>query len=315
MSAARQPKLKHRLEYAGFRAALAATNLLPEHTAEALGARLAGLGYRPLGIRADEVERNLQRAFPDASAEERRAIARASYAHLGREMIAMMRLSRMPHSELLARTEIIDIDRIGPYYRESGRGAVVIGGHFGNWEVGAAMIAARGYPVSMVAQRQSNPLFDRHLVDARERLGIKVIERGQAPKLALRALRNAEVVVFGADQNAGRSGLFVPFFGIPASTHRGPALMAVRTNALLFVATPIRVENGRWRMGLEEVVIDRTGDVDEVIHRLTLAFTERLEAAIRRDPGQYLWQHRRWKTRPPEEKKASSEEPEPPTPV
>ena len=315
MSATPQPKLKHRLEYAAFRAALAATNRMPERTAEALGARLAGLGYRPLGIRAAEVERNLQRAFPDSTPAWRRDIARASYAHLGREMIAMMRLSHMPKSELLARTDIVDIDSIGPYYRNSGRGAVVIGGHFGNWEVGAAMIAARGYPVSMVAQRQSNPLFDRHLVEARERLGIKVIERGQAPKLAIRALRRAEVVVFGADQNAGRSGLFVPFFGIPASTHRGPALMAVRTNALVFVATPIRVENDRWRMGLEEIIVDRTGDPDEVVRRLTHAFTERLEAAIRREPGQYLWQHRRWKTRPPEERKTPPEEPEPPTPV
>jgi KDO2-lipid IV(A) lauroyltransferase len=308
MSGTPRPKLEHRLEYAGFRAALAATNLLPEKMAESLGARLARLGYRPLGIRADEVERNLKRAFPDTTPEWRREIAAASYAHLGREMVAMMRLSEMPRAELLARTEIIDIERIGPYYRESGRGAVVIGGHFGNWEVGAAMIAARGYPVSMVAQRQSNPLFDRHLVAARERLGIRVIERGQAPRLALRALRNAEVVVFGADQNAGRTGVFVPFFGTPASTHRGPALMAVRTNALVFVATPIRIGNDRWRMGLDEVVVDRTGEVDDVVLRLTRAFTERLEAAIRREPGQYLWQHRRWKTRPPEE-------PEPRKPV
>lgn len=295
------PKLKHRLEYAGFRAALAATNLLPEAAAESIGARLAQLGRSPLGIRADEVDRNLQRAFPDSSAEWRREVARASYAHLGREMVAMMRLSHMPREELLTRTEIVDIERIGPYYRESGRGAVVIGGHFGNWEVGAAMIAARGYTVSMVAQRQTNPLFDRHLVAARERLGINVIERGQAPKLALRALRRNEVVVFGADQNAGRTGLFIPFFGTAASTHRGPALMAVRTNALVFVATPLRVKDGNWRMGLEEVVIDRTGEVDDVVLRLTQAFTERLEAAIRREPGQYLWHHRRWKTRPPEE--------------
>lgn len=297
----RKPRLQHRIEYAAFRTALGALRILPSNAAEAVGAGIASLGYRPFGFRADDVAQNLKRAFPEQDDAWRRDIAAQAYAHIGREMVAMMRLSRMPRDELIARTEIIDFENIARRYRESGRGAVVIGGHFGNWEVGAAMMAARGFPISMVAQRQSNPLFDRHLVEARRRLGIDVIERGRAPRLALRALRDREVVVFGADQNAARSGIFVPFFGHPASTHRGPALMAVRTRALVFLATPLRLENGTWRMGLEEIEYDTTGELDDVVLRLTEAFTARLEAAIRRNPEQYLWHHRRWKTRPPQE--------------
>lgn len=297
----RKPRLQHRIEYTAFRAALGALRILPSRAAEAVGAGIASLGYRPFGFRAGDVEQNLKRAFPEKDDAWRRDIAARAYAHIGREMVAMMRLSRMPRDELIARTEIVDFDAVAGRYRESGRGAVVIGGHFGNWEVGAAMMAARGFPISMVAQRQSNPLFNRHLVEARRRLGIEVIERGRAPKLALRALRDRRVVVFGADQNAARSGIFVPFFGHPASTHRGPALMAVRTRALVFLATPLRQENGTWRMGLEEVRYDAEGELDDVVHRLTAAFTAGLEAAIRRNPEQYLWHHRRWKTRPPQE--------------
>lgn len=301
----RAPKLRHRFEYGAFRATLGALNLLPGRSAEIVGARIASLGYRPFGIRAEHVERNLERAFPDRDAEWRREIAARAYAHLGREMIAMMQLSRMPREELVARTEVPNLERIGPRVRASEGGTVVIGGHFGNWEVGAAMMAARGYPVSLIAQRQGNPMFDRYLVAARERMGVEVIERSQAPKLGLRALRQRRILVFGADQNAGRNGVFVPFFGHPASTHRGPALMAVRTRALVYLAVPLRIEGDRWRLELEEIDYDPEGELDDVVYRLTAAFTARLEAAIRRAPDQYLWQHRRWKTRPPQEPQSS----------
>ncbi len=293
-----KPRLKHRLEYGAFRTALGALNALPPAVARSVGAGVASLGYRPFRIRADHVRQNLARAFPGQTEDWRREIAAQSYAHLGREMIAMMQLSRMSPDELIARTEVVDYERIGRMVRESEGGTVVVGGHFGNWEIGTATMAARGYPVNLVAQRQTNPLFDEYLVDARRRLGIRVIERRQAPRLGLRALRRGEILVFGADQNAGRNGIFVPFFGHPASTHRGPALLALRTRALFFLAVPLRVEDGRWRLELEQIEYDPEGDVDDVVYRITADFTARLEAAVRRTPGQYLWHHRRWKTRP-----------------
>lgn len=292
-------RLMHRLEYGAFRAALGVLDALPAAAARSVGARIASLGHRPLGIRADHVRKNLERAFPDRSDEWRRDIAAQSYAHLGREMIAMMQLSRMSADELIARTEIVDFERIIGMVRESSGGTVVVGGHFGNWEIGTASMAARGYPVNLVAQRQGNPLFDEYLVEARRRLGINVIERRDAPRLGLRALRRGEVLVFGADQNAGRSGLFVPFFGHPASTHRGPALLALRTRALFFLAVPLRVSDGHWRLELEQIEYDPDGEVEDVVYGITAAFTARLEAAVRRTPEQYLWHHRRWKTRPP----------------
>jgi len=294
-----KPRLKHRMEYGAFRAALGVLNALPQGAARTVGARLASLGNRPLRIRADHVRQNLERAFPENSDEWRRDIAAQSYAHLGREMIAMMQLSRMSPEELIARTEVADYERVGRMMRESAGGTVIVGGHFGNWEIGSAAMAARGYAVNLIAQRQGNPLFDEYLVATRRRLGINVIDRGKASKLGLRALRRGELLVFGADQNAGRNGIFVPFFGHPASTHRGPALLAYRTRALFFLAVPLRVADGHWRIELEQIDYDADGDAEDVVYRLTADFTARLEDAVRRTPEQYLWHHRRWKTRPP----------------
>lgn len=294
-----KPRLKHRMEYGAFRAALGVLNALPQGVARTVGANVAALGHWPLRIRADDVRRNLERAFPEKSDEWRRDIAAQSYAHLGREMIAMMQLSRMSPEDVIARTEVVDYERIGRLIRSSAGGTVVVGGHFGNWEIGTATMAARGFAANLVAQRQGNPLFDEYLVAARRRLGINVIERRQAPRLGLRALRRGESLVFGADQNAGRSGIFVPFFGHPASTHRGPALLALRTRALFFLAVPLRVADGHWRLEMEQIEYDPDGDAEEVVYRLTADFTARLEAAVRRTPEQYLWHHRRWKTRPP----------------
>jgi Kdo2-lipid IVA lauroyltransferase/acyltransferase len=292
--------LAHRVQHALFSGALRVTHGLGDETAARVGAAIGRLGYRPFRIRAAIVDAQIRAAFPDRDEAWVRRVARASFEHLGRETIALLRMSRLSREEILERTEVVGLERADEAVR-AGVGVIVVAGHLGNWEIGAAMVACRGYPVDAVAQRQRNPLFDAWLVGARERLGVTVIERSQAPQRALRALRAGHVVAFVADQNAGRAGIFVPFFGRLASTHRGPALMAVRTGAPVFLALPLRAGQSRYRMTLEEIAVDRSGELDADVHRLTAAFTARLEAAVRASPEQYLWQHRRWKTRPPEE--------------
>ncbi|MBI4545107.1 MAG: lysophospholipid acyltransferase family protein, partial [Gemmatimonadetes bacterium] len=135
----------------------------------------------------------------------------------------------------------------------------------------------------------------------RERLGMHVIERAHAARQGLAALRAGRVVAFVADQDARRAGLLVPFFGRPASTHRGPAVLALRARAPLFLGYSLRAPGRSYRGLLEEVVVSREGEVDDVVLRLTAAYTARLEQAVRAAPEQYFWHHRRWKTRPAEE--------------
>jgi KDO2-lipid IV(A) lauroyltransferase len=267
-----------------------------------LGGALGRLAYRPLGIRRALVESQLRAAFPERSDDWILAMAAGSYAHLGREGLAMLRLSKLSPEEVRARTGLDGLERFLEAVAE-GRGVVMVTGHLGNWEIGGAALAVRGVPIDVVAQRQSNPLFDRMVVETRARLGMRVIPRGRATRQGLRSLRAGRVVAFVADQDARRAGDFVPFFGRLASTHRGPALLALRTGAPLFVGLGmLRTPEGGYHARIEEVVVDREGEVDEVVYRLTAAFTARLEAGVRIAPDQYFWQHRRWKSRPPEER-------------
>jgi KDO2-lipid IV(A) lauroyltransferase len=293
----RPPSLRQRAEFALLRAAATLGEHLTEDAAEHLGARLGRIAWQPLGIRRSLVDAHLRIAFPERDAAARSAIARACYEHLGREMMVLLRMARLTPQQLMLRSELVGAERpLAELAR--GRGVVVVAGHFGNWELGAAIPAVRGIPIDMIAQRQSNPLFDRYIRQLRHRFGVGVIERSQARRLAVHALRAGRAVVFAADQDARSSGVFVPFFGRPASTHRGPAVLALRTSAMIVLALPIRTEDGHYQVKLEEISVSREGDPDEVVLRITREFTARLEAAVREQPQQYLWQHRRWKSTP-----------------
>lgn len=296
---AKRPSIQHRVEYTLFAAAVAVGRVLGDAAASRLGAAVGRLGYWPLGIRRKLVEAQLAAAFPDRNLAWIRSTARAAYEHLGRETMAMLRLAGESPERIIARTEIHGLEAMRAAV-EAGRGAVLVTGHLGNWEIGGAALAARGLPLDVVAQRQANPLFDRAIVRARERLGMRVIERSQATRQAPRSLRAGRVVAFVADQDAKAAGEFVPFFGRLASTHRGPAILAMRTGAPLFLATCVRRGSG-YRIDVRLIGEASREGGDEAVHALTAEFTAGLEAAIRAAPDQYLWHHRRWKTRPPEE--------------
>src|SRR5690606_25913342 len=181
---------------------------------------------------------------------------------------------------------------------DAGNGIVVVAGHLGNWEIGAAMMTARGYPVDVIAKRSANPLFYERVLSAREGLGVGVIDFQRARRPTLAALRAGRAVAFAADQHAGRAGLWVPFFGRPASTYRGPPTLGLRTGAGVLLSIPLRAADGTYELTLEPIPVHRTGDMDLDVLRLTETFTARLEAAIRSAPDQYIWQHRRWRTPP-----------------
>jgi KDO2-lipid IV(A) lauroyltransferase len=294
---ARKAGLVDRLEYAAFASATAAANRVSERGAERFGESLGKFAYRAVGVRRKVVEEHLRLAFPDRPDEWLRATAQESYLHLGRELMTTIRLSHWSRDEVVRRVHH-DVGRERFYQAlGEGKGLVLAGGHFGNWELGAASVAAQGYPVDAVYQPQRNPLFNEAMLGARRRLGVDVIPRTLAAREALPRLRAGRIVAFVADQNAGRNGVFVPFFGRLASTHRGAALMAVRSGAPLFFGAAVRQGDGYLGIS-EEITESRDGPVDAVVARLTAAFTAVLERLVRQWPEQYFWHHRRWKTRP-----------------
>ncbi len=301
MSAARARvrAAKHRLEYAGFRTLTGMLRLLPEAAAMRLGAAVGLLAGAALGVRRRIVRRNLERAFPGRPPAWRRGVARAAWAHLGREAAALLRLGSAGANAVRARTAVVGLDALRSALGE-GRGVVLVTGHLGNWELGGAALSLRGVPLHAVAQAQANPYVRADLTTLRKRLGMRVIDRRAAPRAVLQALRAGGVVAFVADQDAGARGLFLDFLGAPASTARGPALFALRTGAPLFLGIALR-EPGKehlYTVTLERIHAACTGDVRADALRLTSAHVAALERVIRRAPEQYFWPHRRWKTPP-----------------
>jgi KDO2-lipid IV(A) lauroyltransferase len=204
--------------------------------------------------------------------------------------------------ELLARVDFQGLDALRRAV-ESGEGAVVLTGHLGNWELAGAALAASGIPLDVVGKGMSNRGFEAELVATRARLGMRVIDVGDAPKRVLRALGEGRAVAMLVDQNAHRSKVFVPFFGKRAATARGPALLALRTGAPIFLGAALRTPGagGRYAISMDAVDFHPTGDLESDVLSLSTEFARLLEAAVRAAPEQYFWQHKRWKTRPPEE--------------
>jgi KDO2-lipid IV(A) lauroyltransferase len=292
----RPPTAMHRVEHAGVLAFRAVLRGVGRSGSAAIGGVVGRLAYY-MGVRRAVVEEHLRASFPNEGGRWRRRVARRSYVHLGRETAAMIRLSAVEPAAVRELTTVAGLDSLEAALAE-GRGVVLVTGHLGNWEVGGSALAVRGLPVDAVAQRQANPLVERMLLNARERLGMRVIERSRASRDALRSLRDGRLVAFVADQDGRGSGVFVPFMGRPASTHRGPALLALRAGAPLFFGRALRSGAG-YDVVVRRLDVDRSGPREEAVRRMTGTFTAALESEVRAHPEQYFWQHRRWKTRPP----------------
>ena len=295
-------KRKHspvqRAEYALARSLEKAVSLLPERAADRFGATI-GRRIHDLGIRRDTVDENLRIAFPDATSEWLEKTRLAAYEHLGREAAAMLRLSKLDDKALVDRTIPVGWDELKEAL-SLGRGVILVTGHYGNWEIAAGAVASRGVQIGAIVRRQGNRLVDERLQHLRRKLGVETIYQGSAPSRVPRLLRANAVVGIVGDQDARRSGIFVPFFGRPASTHRGPALFALRMGAPVFSCIARRLPGGdvRYEVRGERVEFERTGDLDRDVNALTAQLALRLEKEIRIAPEQYFWFHKRWKTQP-----------------
>lgn len=297
--AAARPTFTHRLEYGALRALGAALAPLGWRRASTFGAFVGGLGWRPLRLRADRVERTIRACFPEFDAARVQATARESYRGLGRVTIEAMVLARGGREAVLgAFIEPVGFHALQRAFAQ-GRGVVLVSGHLGNWELSAAYIAARGIPIDAIAMHMANPLSDTFFRETRERLGIDVVFDDEAVRRIPRAFREGRSVGFLSDQaGKGLASTFVPFFGRPARTPRGAAVFALRSELPVIFTVAIRQPDGRYQSHFEEVPVVSTGDREKDVDALVLAYTQVLERYVRQYPGQYFWQHRRWKGQP-----------------
>lgn len=293
--------LRERAEYVALRAVVTVLERLSWNRAGAFGARLGAFGYRPLGIRRGIVERQIAAAFPERDATEVSRIARAAYEHLGRSAIE---IAVMPS---LGANGVLEIFEDTPEWflveeaLAEEKGIIFVGGHLGNWELGGAYIAARGVGLDVIVRRMSNGLFDAYLNETRSQIGMTIVHDADAVRRTPRSLRENRGVAFIADQGVrGLASTFVPFFGRPAKTPRGPAVFALRLGVPVIFGAALRQPNGKYRLHLERVRVEPTGDRDADVDEIVRSYTAVLERWVRVAPEQYFWHHRRWRRQPPD---------------
>ena len=250
---------------------------------------------------------NLRHAFPDLKEPAADRLVRAVYRHFCTLLIDIIHAPRRLHRNNWRRH--VDLT-IGPTLVRallSGRPVLLVTGHFGNWEMGGFAFGLLGFTTHAIARRLDNPYLDAFLRRFRERYGQQILDKnGDFERIQDVLAANGVLATLG-DQDAGPRGLFVDFFGRPASTHKAVALLALEYGVPMLVIGVRKLPGDiRYQAVAEDVILpEEYAGQPGAVRDLTQRFTSALERIVRRDPEQYFWLHRRWKHEPPKRKAKS----------
>jgi len=298
-------RLRNALEYAAVRAVEFAVRLLPLGAARGCG-RVLGRAFRFVDARHRQAaEANVASALGLGETDARRFV-RQVYANVGSTAVEMLLL---PH--LLRRRPVSDFCRFEgmEHVRAAqalGRGLIIVTGHLGNWELSGITMAAEMGDVLSVARTLDNPLLEAYILRRRQQFGQRIVNRGGALRHVVRHLHDGGIVAMLIDQNQREGGVFVDFFGRPASTTPSPARLALKYDVPVLAAYGQGTGKGFFQLCRVDPPFElvRTGDLEADVAANTAAFTRRIEQFVREHPEQWLWLHDRWRKRPREEKKA-----------
>ena len=296
--------MKNWLEYAAARILLSFLALLPRKTAIKIAQLLARSTLTTIPKLRRVGLRSLEIAYPNYSLGEREQLLRRSMENLGRIFGELSHLQDVTRDSL---AQLVDLD-VAPEklerYRKAKakkRGVIFVTPHLGNWEIMVLALSAMIEPITYLARPLDNPLLDRLAAKIRTRFGNRPISKRDALMEGWRILDAGGTLGLLADVNTlQRDGVFVPFFGVPASTTRAVAMLALRTNALILPMCGVWDESTQRYKAIVGNFIEavRTGSRKRDVLETTALFTAQFEEFIRAYPEQWIWIHRRWKTRP-----------------
>jgi KDO2-lipid IV(A) lauroyltransferase len=270
---------------------------LPRSLRGALFTGLFGLFYRLVPRQRLIAAYNLRRAFPEKSDDEIVRISREVYRNLGIVAAKFFDIPRITKENI---GELVEVEGLEHCHKalEKGLGVLFFTAHFGNWELAAAAVSLLVKPIGVIYRPLDSALLDRIVLRGRSATGNILIPKERAMRAMLRHLKQNGILGILIDQNvAWYEGVFVDFFGRPACTTNGLALLALHTGAPVLPGFMARLPDGRYRLVLgPEVEIANTGDHDADILANTQRFTKVIEETVRRYPEQWLWIHQRWKT-------------------
>ena len=292
--------MRRKFEYFAVLLLIRAVGLLPRGVARTIGASIGALAFLALPRLRRVGYRNLQIAFPQLSRAEHTAILRAEYRSLGWQLgeFCQMRKYTPENTQSFLR-----YDGLEHYLaaRDAGQGVLILTGHLGAWELSSFYHSLMGYPMSMVIRRLDNELVDHLVNDIRCQHGNKVLHKDDFARGLISAMRQGETVGILMDTNmTPPQGLFVDFFATPACTASGMARVALKTGAAVLPGFLLWEESSQSYVLHFGKPLDliRSEDNEADIVANTALFNRVLEDYIRRYPQQWLWLHRRWKTRP-----------------
>ncbi len=299
-SMGKRGKVQTWLEYAVARAIFGGLSLMPVSWAMITGRGLGRVAYGAAGELRRTGERNLKLAFPEKTEEERRQLLRECFAGLGRQLGLVTKFANASRESLLDLTRWEGLQHLEEAKAQN-KPVILFTGHVGAWELSSFGLSLRDSPLSFLVRRLDNPKVEQIVDDIRTRFGNESVDKRGAARPMLNILRSGGTLGLLVDLNTlDEEAIFVDFFGVPASTTFMLAKLALRTDAaVLPIFVPWDKHSGKFLVHiLPEVEVNRTGDEEEDVRALTANLTRVVEDYIRRYPDQWLWIHKRWKTRP-----------------
>ena len=292
--------MRRKLEYAAAWPFIKILGAMPRALARAFAIGIAQLVYL-LHFRLRQVGmRNLEMVFPEKSVAERKRILRGVFTSLGRQLAELCQFPKYTNENV---DEVVVYDGLENYEQAyaRGKGVLFLTAHFGGWELSAFAHSLHGHWLNVVMRPMDNEYLDRLLQSYRTMHGNKTVAKDDFVRGLLAAMKAGETVGILMDTNmTPPQGVFVDFFGIPACTASGLARIALRTDAAVVPGFTIwDPALGKYRLRFDPALtVIRTGNLEADIAANTQLFTKVIEDYVRKYPDQWLWVHRRWKTRP-----------------
>lgn len=297
---AKRGKVQTWLEYAVARAIFGGLSIMPVSWAMITGRSLGRVAYLAAGHLRRTGHRNLQLAFPEKSEQERQQLLRECFGGLGRQLGLFSKFATSSRKSLMEMTTWDGLEHLEAA-KAAKKPIILFTGHVGAWELSSFGLSLREQPLSFLVRRIDNQKVEELVDRVRMRFGNQSVDKRGAARPMLNILRSGGTLGLLVDLNTlDEEAVFVDFFGVPASTTFMLAKLALRTDAaVLPIFVPWDNDKGKFRVHiLPEVAFERTGDEEEDVRRLTANLTKVVEDYIRRYPDQWLWIHKRWKTRP-----------------
>jgi KDO2-lipid IV(A) lauroyltransferase len=299
----KRSNFQNKSELLTVRSLLGAIGALPLETSMRFGKSLG----RFLGSRFPKLQktarRNLDIAFPEMSAQEKDKIVLGTFESIGRHLGFVSHFRKFKLEDVRSVVEVVGKEHFDRAHA-AGRGVLFFTGHFGSWEVFNLLPPAFGFGMNILVRRIDNPLLEKYVDSFRTKFGSVTLDKTRSARQMFRVLENGELLGILADLNVQeKEGVFVDFFGVPASTTVSIAKLALKTNAAVLPAFAVWEETKqKYVVYLEPPVAYKQGDAsDENVRELTQKITNVVEKYVRLYPEQWLWIHKRWNTRPPGE--------------